>query len=92
MLALAAAGTSLRGRAGAEQTHRVASASQEAPRITPVDLMDKVKRNEAVLIDVRSTSAYALSHAEGAVNIPYDSIEARLGELPKEKLIGLYCT
>jgi 3-mercaptopyruvate sulfurtransferase SseA len=75
------------------QTTVSAGASKdEAPRIMAAELMALAKKGEAVLIDVRSADAYAASHIPGAINIPYNSLEARLGELPKEKLIGLYCT
>jgi 3-mercaptopyruvate sulfurtransferase SseA len=97
--ALAVAGLALHqaGGPGPEQTQKSASAAQvatqtEARRITPQELMPLLKKGEAVLIDVRSAEAFAASHAEGATHIPYHAIEARLKELPKEKLIALYCT
>lgn len=49
----------------------------------------------AFLIDVRTPDEYAVEHAEGAVNIPLESIEAGdlglLADVPKNSQIGLYC-
>jgi predicted sulfurtransferase len=69
-----------------------ASSQDEAPRITAAELMVLVQKNDALLVDVRSESQFAASHAAGAISLPYNSLEARLKELPKEKLIALYCT
>ena len=47
----------------------------------------------ALLVDVRTPAEYARGHIEGAMNIPYDQIEARTGELgdDKNREIVLYC-
>jgi len=44
-----------------------------------------------VLLDVRTVEEYSLSHIEGAVNIPVDSLRQKLSELPKDKNIVIYC-
>lgn len=46
---------------------------------------------EAQVVDVRSASEFAAGHIPGAVNIPMDQIEARLGDLRSEALIVLVC-
>jgi len=43
-----------------------------------------------VLIDVRDEEAYAASHLFGAINIPYDQISRRIGDLPKDVLTIVY--
>ena len=48
--------------------------------------------NSAVFVDVRSAEAYQASHISGAVNIPSEELEARLGELDKTQWIITYCT
>jgi len=50
-------------------------------------------REEPLLIDVRTPQEYAGGHIKGAVNIPYDQLEARSDELPEEKNreIVVYC-
>ncbi len=46
---------------------------------------------DAVLLDVRTREEFAAGHVPGAVNIPVDELRARLGELPKDRLILPYC-
>jgi phage shock protein E len=46
----------------------------------------------ARLVDVRSPSEFAAGHIDGAVNIPVQELEARLGELtPKDAPLVVYC-
>ncbi len=49
----------------------------------------------AFLIDVRPFEEYASEHAEGAVNIPVENIEAGnlgiLADIPRNTPVGLYC-
>ncbi len=45
----------------------------------------------AYIIDVREPSEYALSHINGAVNIPLSEIRQRLSEIPKDKPVYLHC-
>ncbi|MDK2776499.1 MAG: rhodanese-like domain-containing protein [Pseudomonadota bacterium] len=48
---------------------------------------------EVVWIDVRTAQEYQSGHKEGAVNIPFDVIGQRIGELEldKDTPINLYC-
>ena len=43
------------------------------------------------LVDMRDARSYRRAHIRGAVNIPYGELRARIGELPQESLIVLYC-
>lgn len=45
----------------------------------------------ATLVDVRTPGEFASGHAEGARNIPVDEVEARMGELPRDKPVVVYC-
>ncbi|MEK7862431.1 MAG: rhodanese-like domain-containing protein, partial [Chloroflexota bacterium] len=45
----------------------------------------------AQLLDVRERSEYEAAHAPGALHIPYQQLERRLGELPGGKDIVVYC-
>ncbi len=47
--------------------------------------------SEEIIIDVRSESEFRTWHIEGAMNIPLTSLRARMGDLPKEAPILLYC-
>jgi rhodanese-related sulfurtransferase len=44
-----------------------------------------------VIVDVRGKGEYAAGHAQGAVNIPLDTLTDRLGELPSDTPIVTYC-
>lgn len=43
------------------------------------------------LIDVRTPEEFALGKFPGAVNLPVDELRARLDELPKDRVIAVYC-
>ncbi|MBC7170437.1 DUF1573 domain-containing protein [Candidatus Bipolaricaulota bacterium] len=43
-----------------------------------------------VLVDLRSPEDYARGHLLGAMNIPFAELQARLGELPRSKVIYFY--
>jgi rhodanese-related sulfurtransferase len=47
---------------------------------------------EAVLVDTRSEAQFASSRAAGAINIPIDQVELRLGELDPDTWFITYCT
>jgi len=44
-----------------------------------------------VVVDVRGPREYRRGHVEGAVNIPVDDLRERLGELPKDRPVFVYC-
>jgi len=62
------------------------------PRVSLQETQDKLAQGQAVLVDVRSKTSYDESHAEGAISIPEDEMEARKDELPRDKELILYCT
>jgi rhodanese-related sulfurtransferase/predicted transcriptional regulator len=55
------------------------------------ELLVRLARGEAVLIDVRPGEEYAAGHIEGARSIPIDELEQRLAELPPNTEIVVYC-
>lgn len=61
-------------------------------RVTTVELRDGLEKGTAIIIDVRGDQPYKLNHIKGALNIPTASLASRLSELPKDKLIVLYCS
>ena len=56
-------------------------------------LIERVKNNDWMLIDVRSPEEFAEGHIPGAVNMPYDAIDDFINELEgnKDKPIIVYC-
>lgn len=59
--------------------------------LTPLEVEERLRQNEAVLLDVRPSVEYEAAHIPGALSIPYDELEDRLSELPSSKLIVAYC-
>jgi hypothetical protein len=50
---------------------------------------DPAKR--PLIIDVRAAESYAAGHITGAISFPESDVDARVAELPKDKLIVAYC-
>ncbi len=52
-----------------------------------------VSEKKALLLDVRTEEEFAAKHLDGAINIPVDDLEKRLGELKDKKAsdIVVYC-
>jgi len=59
--------------------------------ISADELKQLAGRGEAQWVDVRSASEYAAGHVPGAMNIPMEQIEARLGDLRPDRPILLIC-
>ena len=59
----------------------------------PIGEVDYYIENEydMMLIDLRNAASYQRAHLNGAVNIPYEEMERRVSELPKDKLLVFYC-
>ena len=55
------------------------------------ELRSRLRSGSVVLVDVRPTSEYAAGHISGATSIPYDELEERINELPRDKEIVAYC-
>jgi 3-mercaptopyruvate sulfurtransferase SseA len=47
---------------------------------------------DALFLDVRPASAYAVEHIPGALNIPLNELPQRLNELDAQRPIITYCT
>ena len=80
-----------------ELTNRTADANEhaddhEAARITIADAKQAYDDGDAVFLDSRSKHAYENEHIEGAINIPTNEIEKRYKEIPKDKIIIVYCS
>jgi NADPH-dependent 2,4-dienoyl-CoA reductase/sulfur reductase-like enzyme/rhodanese-related sulfurtransferase len=44
-----------------------------------------------LLVDVRTPQEYDRGHIPGALNIPVDELRSRLGELPHDREVAVYC-
>lgn len=47
---------------------------------------------DMVVVDLRNRSSYQMSHIRGAVNIPFNEIDNNLADLPRDKMLVLYCS
>lgn len=54
-------------------------------------LLDRAKRGEAIVVDVRPAEEFAAGHVAGALSIPLSALEARLSEIPADREVVAYC-
>jgi len=47
--------------------------------------------NKVFIVDARDATQYAKEHIPGAVNIDWRQAVARRGELPKDRMVVMYC-
>ena len=57
----------------------------------PIIHWDKLNKAPVFMLDVRDSSEYQQGHIEGAVNIPLDELRDRMGEVPKDQEVWVYC-
>lgn len=57
----------------------------------PLADWDQVPPDSAMLVDVRDPDEFGGGHLPGAVNFPLNELRARLGELPRDRELWLYC-
>jgi rhodanese-related sulfurtransferase/rubrerythrin len=73
---------------------KIACAVDEIRSLTPDEvktILDKDKRGEFLLLDVRQPEEYEAGHIPGAKLIPLGELETRQGELDRNKRIITYC-
>lgn len=76
-----------------DQSGGSSTQQQEPPRITLTEfkaLYDEPAKRP-LIIDVRSRALYDQGHIAGAISFPEADLDARVGELPKNRLIVAYC-
>jgi rhodanese-related sulfurtransferase len=56
-----------------------------------VEAQRKLMAREAVLIDVRERDEWRAGHVKGARHIPLGELSARLGEIPRDREVLLFC-
>ncbi len=55
------------------------------------DLLERMKADEVVVLDVRPEDEYAAGHIPGALSVQVKELERRLAELPPGKEVVAYC-
>lgn len=53
--------------------------------------VDDIVKNGGILLDVRETIEHNLDAIEGSIHIPLGELRSRFNELPKDKVIHIYC-
>ena len=70
----------------------VPDSGSDVPRISLEQLKEKLDAGaDIVIVDVRSKGDFDEGHITGAVSIPWEEIEDRYTELPRDKEIITYC-
>ncbi|WP_228709111.1 ArsR/SmtB family transcription factor [Amycolatopsis keratiniphila] len=54
-------------------------------------LVERAAAGDVVVLDVRPAAEYLAGHIPGAISIPVDELTDRIGELPEETEIVVYC-
>ena len=54
-------------------------------------LVERVRRGEAIVLDVRPSEEYRASHLAGALSVPLAELKQRLSELPRDREVVAYC-
>jgi rhodanese-related sulfurtransferase/DNA-binding HxlR family transcriptional regulator len=64
---------------------------EEVEAIGREELIARLSRGDAVLVDVRPREEYEAGHIDQARSIPLDELEQRLAELPPDREVIAYC-
>ncbi|BAO28784.1 ArsR/SmtB family transcription factor [Sulfuritalea hydrogenivorans] len=81
-------------RQSAEVERIVRDSFERRDALDPVgrdELLDRVKRGEVIVLDVRPPQEYSAGHIPGAVNIPLEELSRRLASLSRKREIVAYC-
>lgn len=65
--------------------------NSDLKEISISELKHQMVTEDPYLIDLRPISEFKKGHLPGAHNIPYDQIDTRLSDIPKDKNIVVYC-
>lgn len=61
-------------------------------RVGPAELQKMVEAGGVVIYDTRTKSSYDHEHIKGALSMPHEEVEKRVGEFPQGKTLAFYCT
>ena len=80
-------------RARLAEVERAAAAylGDEVEAVTAEELRLRLAAGDVVLVDVRPEVEFESGHIAGALSLPLDQLEERIGELPEDAEIVAYC-
>jgi rhodanese-related sulfurtransferase len=73
------------------EMERIFAAPEKLDAETRRSLLEKARRGDVVVIDVRPSTEYATGHLPFARSLPLAELRQRLAELPADKDIVAYC-
>lgn len=59
--------------------------------ISRAELVERMRAGDVIVLDVRPPAEFAAGHLPGAVNVPPDELDHRLGALPAGEQVVAYC-
>jgi 3-mercaptopyruvate sulfurtransferase SseA len=68
------------------------NSQDQIPRVTTAEAYQALLNGEAILLDTRGAAQFDALHISGAINIPINEVEARIGELDPDTWYITYCT
>ncbi|HEX6196002.1 MAG TPA: metalloregulator ArsR/SmtB family transcription factor [Jiangellaceae bacterium] len=74
-----------------ELARRAYLGPEDTDAVDTDELLRRLERGDAVILDVRPGPEYAGGHLSGAIHIPLEELEQRLSELPSDREIVAYC-
>ncbi|MBI3131773.1 MAG: metalloregulator ArsR/SmtB family transcription factor [Acidobacteria bacterium] len=72
-------------------TRRFLAGREGMERVDQETLVDRIRRGEVTLLDVRPSEEYEAGHIPGAISVPLSELKKRLRTLPKDEVIVAYC-
>ena len=65
--------------------------ADESATVDVAEAQRKLAAREAIMIDVREPAEWRASHVKGAKHIPLGDLATRLGEIPRDREVLLFC-
>jgi rhodanese-related sulfurtransferase/DNA-binding transcriptional ArsR family regulator len=59
--------------------------------VTAEDLLERLRADDVLVLDVRPEDEYAAGHIPGAFSMPAGELRRRLAELPRDREVVAYC-
>lgn len=59
--------------------------------ISRAELVERMRAGDVIVLDVRPPAEFSAGHLPGAVNVPPDELDHRLGALPAGEQVVAYC-